>query len=165
MNISTVPDTRSHVAPPTSQELAMPRAQRTIVIDRPADQVFAFFTDPRNDLKWRRHVKEIAANGPLGIGTTIHQVVPGPGGRGIPADIEVVAFEPSKRYAFRVTAGPVRPAGEFLFAPKGSGTEVTLSLKAELSGIKRLVMSRPVQKTMDGEMSSLDEAKALLERS
>jgi len=143
----------------------MPRAQRTIVIDRPPDQVFAFFTDPRNDVKWRRHVKEIAANGPLGVGSTIHQVVPGPGGRGIPADIEVVAFEPSKRYAFRVTAGPVRPSGEFLFAPKDSGTEVCLSLNAELRGIKRLAMSRSVQKSMDGEVASLDKAKALLERS
>lgn len=143
----------------------MPRAQRTITVDRPADQVFAFFADPRNDVKWRPHVKEIAANGPPGIGSTIHQVVEGPGGRGIPPDIEVVAYEPSTRYAFQVTAGPVRPAGEFLFAPSGTGTEVRFSLEAELGGIKRLAMSKPVQRSMDGEMASLDQAKALLEGS
>ena len=143
----------------------MPRAQRTITVDRPADQVFAFFADPRNDVKWRPHVKEIAANGPPGIGSTIHQVVEGPGGRGIPADIEVVAYEPSTRYAFQVTAGPVRPAGEFLFAPSGTGTEVRFSLEAKLGGIKRLAMSKPVQRSMDGEMASLDQAKALLEGS
>lgn len=143
----------------------MPKAQRKIVIDRPADQVFAFFTNPVNDSSWRRHVKEITAQGPVGMGSTVHQIVEGPGRRGIPADLKVVAFEPSRRYAFQVTAGPVRPAGEFLFAPMGSGTEVTLSLHAELTGLKRLAMSRSVQRSMDGEVASLDQAKALLEHS
>lgn len=56
----------------------MPRAQRAIVIDRPADEVFAFFTNPGNDLKRRPHVKEIAAHGPEGIGSTIHQCLLSP---------------------------------------------------------------------------------------
>ena len=140
-------------------------AQRRIVIDRSADQVFAFFANPGNDPNWRRHVREIGAPGPIGVGSTIHQTVDGPGHRGIAADMKVVAYEPSRRYAFKVTAGPVRPAGEFLFSPLGNGTEVTFSLHAELSGIKRLALSRPVQRSMDGEMASLDRAKALLERS
>ncbi|MEP7035532.1 MAG: SRPBCC family protein [Dermatophilaceae bacterium] len=143
----------------------MPKAERTIVIGAPLDQVFAFFTDPENDSKWRRHIKEIAANTPADVGSTIHLVVAGPGGRSIPADLEVVAYEPSTRYAFQVTAGPVRPAGEFLFASSGSGTEVRFSLHVELRGIKKLAMSKPVQKSMDGEMASLDEAKVLLEHS
>ena len=141
----------------------MPRAQRTIVIDRPADQVFAFFTNPRNDPTWRPHLKEIAAQGPAGRGSTIHQVVEGPGGRGIPADIQVTVFEPPSRYAFKVTTGPVHPVGEFQFAPAGNGTEVIFSLHADLGGIKKLLMSRPMQNSMDGEMAALDKVKALLE--
>ncbi len=141
----------------------MPEAQRTIVIDRPADQVFAFFTDHGNDPKWRPAVKEVAAQGPAGVGSTIHQVVKGPGGRGIPADIEVTAYEPSSRYAFKVIAGPVRPVGEFRFAPSGSGTEVSMSLSAELAGVKKLLLAKPVQKSMDSEVSALDKAKALIE--
>ena len=141
----------------------MPAAQRTVVIHRPANEVFAFFTDPANDQKWRPHVKEIAAQGPVAVGATIHQVVAGPGGRGIPADIQVTAYEPTDRYAFRVTAGPARPVGEFRFTPGDDGTEVSFSLNAELSGIKKLFMSRPVQSSMDGEMAALDKAKALIE--
>ena len=38
----------------------MPRARRRIIIDRPVAHVFAFFSDPSNDLKWRTHAKEIA---------------------------------------------------------------------------------------------------------
>ena len=141
----------------------MPSAERTITIDRPPDQVFAFFSDPANDRAWRPHVKEIAAQGPARVGATIHQVVEGPGGRGIPADIEVTAYEPSTRYAFRVIAGPARPVGEFRFSPSGAGTLVAFSLRAELGGIKGLLLGRPVQSSMNGEMAALDKAKSLIE--
>jgi hypothetical protein len=142
----------------------MPEVRRTIVIEPPHHQVFAFLTDPANDHRWRRHVKEISAGGPLRRCSVVHQVVRGPAGRGIRADFEVTAFEPSTRFAFNVTAGPVEPVGEFLFRPLGTGTEVTFSLRAELAGMKKLLMSRPVQSSMDSEAASLDTAKSLIER-
>jgi hypothetical protein len=43
------------------------------------------------------------------------------------------------------------------------GTEATLTLAAELSGLKKLLRSKPVQKSMDSEVASLDQAKAVLE--
>ena len=143
----------------------MPSAQRTLVIDRPVDVVFAFFTDPANDLRWRTHVKEISTASSVAEGARIHQVVRGPAGRGIPADIVVTAYEPTARYAFRVVAGPARPVGEFTFAPDGDATAVSLSLSADLRGLKKLLMSRSVQGAMDGEVRALDRAKAALESS
>lgn len=143
----------------------MPSAQHSVVINRPVEEVFAFFTDPSNDPKWRTHLKEISADGPVAAGSRVHQVIKGPGGRGIPADIEVTAYEPSTRYAFRVIAGPVRPAGEFRLAAEHGSTTVSLSLAAELTGLKKLVMSRSVQRAMDGETHSLDRAKAVIEGS
>jgi uncharacterized protein YndB with AHSA1/START domain len=142
----------------------MPNAQRTILINRPASDVFAFFTDPDNDQKWRSHVKEIRAEEPPAVGARVHQIVAGPGGRGIPADFEVTGYEPDSLYTFVVVAGPARPDGEFHFKPSTDGaTEVTFSLRAELGGLKKLFMSRPVQKSMDGEMANLDKAKEILE--
>jgi uncharacterized protein YndB with AHSA1/START domain len=144
----------------------MPSAQRTLIIARPVETVFAFFTDPDNDPKWRPAVKEIKADGPPRVGATIHQVVAGPAGRGIPADIEITAYEPGAQYGFAVIAGPVRPRGEMHFAPTPEGgTEVTFSLDTELTGFKKVLMGRPVQKSMDGEMANLDRAKQLLEGS
>jgi uncharacterized protein YndB with AHSA1/START domain len=141
----------------------MPGARRTIVIGRPPDDVFAFFANPANDRTWRPHVKEVSAEGPIGVGSRIRQVVAGPGGRGIDADIEVTAYEPPSRYAFKVVAGPARPVGEFRFAPSGTGTQVTFSLAADLGGLKGIFLSRPVQSSMDGEMAALDTAKQTLE--
>ena len=40
---------------------------------------------------------------------------------------------------------------------------MTFSLRAELTGVKKLLMAGPVQKSMDAEMANLDKAKAILE--
>jgi carbon monoxide dehydrogenase subunit G len=74
----------------------MPHAERTIVIARPPDEVFAFFADAEND---RRQV---------------------------PADIQITALEPGARVAFRGVAGPVRPDGGYEFAPAEGGTAKSL---------------------------------------
>jgi uncharacterized membrane protein len=143
----------------------MASAQRTIVIGRPRDQVFAFFTNHANDPRWRPEVKEIDPVSQVPVGTRVHQIIKGPGGRGLGADIEVTTNEPPSRYAFQVVAGPARPRGEFRFIDTPNGTEVHFTLDAELSGIKKLLMSGAVQRSMDGEMAGLDTAKRLMESS
>jgi uncharacterized protein YndB with AHSA1/START domain len=125
--------------------------------------VFAFFADSENDLQWRPHVREISRNGPIGPGMTYRQRVAGPGGRAVPSDFEVTAYEPDAHLAFRVTAGSVRPVGDYSFRPVGDGTEVTMKLSTELSGLKKLLLSGPVQKAMDSEVAGLDRAKQVLE--
>ena len=142
----------------------MPAAQRTIVIDRPIDEVFRFFTTPANDPRWRSHVKEVDGSAVPRTGIRIRQVVSGPGGRGIDADIEVTDCTAPTHYAFAVVAGPARPRGEFSFRSNGpASTEVTLGLEAELRGLTRLLLSGSVQKAMEGEVAGLDRAKALIE--
>ena len=142
----------------------MPSATRTITIDRSPDEVFAFLADPTNDRSWRSGVKEMSAEGAPRVGRRIHQVVAGPGGRGIAADIEVTAYEPPTHYAFRTISGPVRPTGEFRLTPDGpTATRVDFTLDAEVGGWKKLVMGGAVQKSMDAEMAGLDRAKAVLE--
>ena len=143
----------------------MPSAERTITIDRPPDLVYAFFTDHANDPRWRPNVIEIEPVSGAPVGTRIHQVIKGPGGRGIAGDIEITANEPSTRYTFQVVAGPIRPRGDFRFSPAGGGTEVSFSLATDLSGLQKLLMSGAVQKSMDGEMASLDTAKRTIESS
>jgi uncharacterized protein YndB with AHSA1/START domain len=141
----------------------MPHAERTIVIFRPRAEVFAFFADAENDQRWRPAVKLMRREGPLAVGTRYTQRVAGPGGRQVPADIEITALEPEERVAFRGVAGPVRPDGGYAFAAAEGGTAVTFTLTAELTGVKKLLMAKPVQKSMDAEMANLDNAKSLLE--
>ncbi|MEU1204507.1 SRPBCC family protein [Nocardia sp. NPDC005825] len=142
----------------------MPAATRTVTIARPIDQVFAYFADATNSARWRSGVKEITAEGEPAVGTVYRQTISGPGGRGIPADVRITEYEPNRIVVLRGIAGPLRPTVAYTFVPVGEATtEVTFSLSAELSGLKRLLMSGPVQKTMTAEVAGLDRAKTLLE--
>jgi len=142
----------------------MPSAQRSVRIGRPVGEVFAFFADPANETKWRgSQLKEFTAQGPIAVGTRIRQVVAGPMGRGLDADIEITALEPDARYAFKGVAGPLRPVGEYTFRPVEDGTEVTFKLDAPLAGLKKVFMGNSVQKAMNAEMAALDTAKTILE--
>lgn len=145
------------------QEGAVPQAERTVTINRPIAEVFAFFADAENDPRWRSAVKEIKRDGPLQVGARYHQRVGGPGGRAVAADVEVTGYEPTSSVSFKVVAGPVRPEGSYRFREVAAGTEVTFSLRCELSGLKKF-MGTLVQKSMDSEMRNLDTAKIVLER-
>ena len=142
----------------------MPEAEHTVRIHRPPADVFAYFADGEKSTQWRTHVKEISRNGPIGPGMTYHQRIAGPGGRSIPSDYRVTAYEPDSHLAFEVTAGPVRPLGDYRFAAVDEGTEVTFKLWANLSGLKKLLMNKPVQQSMNSEVAALDKAKEILEQ-
>ena len=141
----------------------MASAQRTITIHRPASEVFAYIANGENAPRYRPGVLDVAHVSGEGVGAVFKQGVRGPGGRRIPADYEVTAFEPNHRLAFKAIAGPVRPTGEWRLAEVADGTELSFALNAEIGGIARLVMGGAVQKTMDAEMGALDALKQILE--
>ena len=143
----------------------MPSAEHQVTIARPIAEVFAFVADGLNGPKWRPGVLDIALVSGSGAGSVYRQGVKGPGGRRIAADYELTTYEPNRRLAFRTIAGPVRPTGEFRFDEVDGGTRLTFTLGAELSGIKKLLMGGPVQKTMTAEVAATEHLKQVLESS
>ena len=143
----------------------MPSATNTVTIARPPGVVFAFVSDGLNAPKWRSGVLDIALVSGNGVGAEWKQGVKGPGGRRIDADYVITAYEPGRRLAFRATAGPVRPTGDFTLEAVPEGTNLTFSLDAELAGIKKLLMGGQVQKTMDAEVAALARLKEVVEQS
>jgi uncharacterized membrane protein len=140
----------------------MPSAERTVTINRPAADVFAFLADGNNATKWRSVLDTKRISG-SGVGAKYSQGVRGPMGRRIAADYEITAHEPGKRLEFKAIAGPVRPTGGYKFAEASGKTSVTFWLKADLGGWKRFVLGRSVQSTMNSEMKALDKLKEVLE--
>jgi uncharacterized membrane protein len=135
----------------------MPSARHSVTVRRPAGEVFAFVADGENAAKWRsEHLLDIVHVSGTGVGTVYRQGVRGPGGRRIAADYELTAYEPNRRLAFKTIAGPVRPNGEFLFEETSGGTNVTLSLDAGLTGIKKLLLGGAVQKSMEAEVRATE---------
>lgn len=143
----------------------MANIQRTIVINRPADEVFSYFANVANDQQWRGDgVKEIAVRGAMGPGARIHQkLAAGPFGTAVKADMDVVVYEPPTALAFQVITGPLKPRVEFRFAPTAEGTEVHFSIDAPLTGIKKVAMGNMVEKNMAAEAAALDNVKRVLE--
>jgi carbon monoxide dehydrogenase subunit G len=141
----------------------VPSAERTIVIDRPVSEVFAFIADGENAQQWRSGVLEVSRKSGEGQGAVYRQIVRGPGGRRVDADYEVTDCRPPSHLAFRAITGPVLPVGSYDIRSRDGSTELTFRLSAEIGGWKKLLMSGAVQKTMDAEMAALDTLKRVLE--
>lgn len=141
----------------------MPSATRTVTIQRPVGEVFAFVADGLNGPQWRPGIMDIALASSSGPGAVYRQGVKGPGGRRVAADYEITAWEPDRRLAFKAVAGPVRPTGEYRFEAAGEGTRLTFSLAAELGGFQKLLLGGAVQRTMDAEVNATEKLKSVLE--
>ena len=143
----------------------MPSAERSVTINRPADEVYRFIASGDNQAAWRPGVVSVRLrSGTDGeAGAVYEQRVKGPFGRPVPADYEIVSATPNRELSFRAIAGPARPEGAYVFAAAGDTTTVTFSLRAELAGPARL-MGPMVAKTMDAEVGCLDNVKTILER-
>jgi uncharacterized membrane protein len=142
----------------------MPSAQRSITINRPIEEVFAFLSDGENGPRWRSDKIDVKHESGSGVGAVYRQTVPGPGGRRVKADYEITVHQPPTRSEFKAIAGPVRPTGSYVLEQAGADkTKLTFSLDAQLGFVKRLLMGGAVQKSMDAEMAGLDRLKTVLE--
>jgi len=142
----------------------MPEASYSVTIARPIDEVFAFVLDGENCTQWRPGVLDIKRLSGEGVGTRYAQGVKGPMGRRIAADYEITALEPNRRIEFQTVTGPARPHGRYDFEPTDDGgSRLTFSLDAAITGLRGLLLGGMVQKTMDGEVRTLDNLKRVLE--
>lgn len=143
----------------------MAHAENIVTIQRPAYVVFEFVLDGTKNKLWRPAVVSIerASGAQTGVGATYRQQLKGPGGRNIAGDYQITACQPNELVRFQVTAGPARPNGEYRFAERDGATTVTFTLDYKPSGFARL-MDRAITQTMRGEVATLANLKAYLER-
>jgi uncharacterized membrane protein len=141
-----------------------PSAANEVTIAKPVDEVFAFFANPENDLRWRPGLVKITRESGEGVGARWAQQLKGPGGAPIKTVTEVAALDPPRRIEFTTVKGFVQPRGRFLFSDAAGGTTVRFELETELGGLKGLLMGSMVQKTMESEVGNLARAKDVLER-
>lgn len=144
----------------------MLHAEHTVMINRPARDIFDYLADGTHNRDWRNGVILIErVSTTEGRGATYRQVLAGPGGRRIDGDYRVTVFEPPSRLEFLVTAGPARPKGAFELAETpGQSTRVRFALDLQPAGLMRL-MTPMIARQMRTEVAQLDTLKAILERS
>lgn len=117
----------------------MIEVERSIVIRRPVEDVFAFVADQRNAPQWQSGLVEVRrlTDGPPGVGTK-HAVVRVFMGRRMELANEYVAFEPNKRITFNGDSGQLSFEASYRTESAGDGTNVTCEMQMHPRGLLRL---------------------------
>jgi uncharacterized membrane protein len=108
-------------------EVAM-KIEESIIIERPPDEVFAFFDDRTNDPRWLSSVFESQWLDPgetTGVGRRGRAVMDVMGRREF--HDEVTRYEPGRLVEHRQVSGPVVMDTACIAEPHGSGTHVTVT--------------------------------------
>ena len=136
-----------------------------IVIDRPAEEVFAYLDQLDRHGEWQDSLlsAKVETEGPTRVGTRVveRRKVPG-GARDIP--YEITEHEPPRKASFRGTAGPVRPVGTVTVDPVGeSSSRMSLELELEGHGIGKLFAPLARRQAAKEVPASHEKLKQLLE--
>jgi uncharacterized protein YndB with AHSA1/START domain len=139
----------------------MATGQASIRIDRPLMEVFTYASDPANMPRWAGEVleTELLSPGPLGVGSRARGV----GkllGRRLDVTIEITAFEPGRRFAFKSVAGPASSENSLTFDEVDGGTRITETVEAELAGFLGLadaLVGRALNRQFETNLANLKD--------
>jgi len=111
------------------------KAEHSVVINRPIEEVFAFVTDTEKQTEWNGELVESkkTSDDPRGVGTTFTGVVKFLGRR-IEATNEVTEYEVNRKMGTKVT-GPMSAVGSHTFESVEGGTRLTFVVEANTSGV------------------------------
>ncbi len=129
------------------------RVQRTLTINRNAEELYALWRDVEKAPLYMEHIKSVTSTGPR----TSHWVAEEPGGKTIEWNSEVLQDEPGRLIAWHAHGQPATSnAGNVRFtpAPAGRGTQVTLEMDY-------FQFDNPLGRTMGKVLGRLPENEAL----
>lgn len=137
----------------------MIHTEAEVHIERPADAVFAFLADARNEPQWLPGATRVVklTDGPVGLGTRFE----GDYARAGTVQVELVAFERPRRLTFRANSKMVRFDDAAELTPDGSGTRLRAVMDAQPQGVMRLMgpmMGRVMRKQFTANWLELKRA-------
>ena len=133
--------------------------EKSIFINRPPQEVFDYITNPDNDSNWRSTAvsAEWTSDGPVGVGST-QRTVGKFLGRKIDSTNEVTVWDPPNQFAFKSVGGSIPLAISQKLAAKENGTQLTISLEAELAGFFKMaegLVGKQAEKQVDTDFNAL----------
>lgn len=137
-----------------------------IVVQRAAEDVFAYAADFRRAAEWREEVvaSTMSPSGPMRSGTVLHEEAQ-VAGRPVVTDSVVEVYDAPHRFTFTHLSGPLPVSGEYRVTPVGDCAELRYHLTVELRGGWALLA--PILRVSGPRMMarSLDELRFRLEAS
>jgi uncharacterized membrane protein len=139
----------------------MTKVEHSVVIERPAEQVWEYVHDPSNDTAWQSSLvesKELTA-APMRVGTRIAETRRFLGKR-FEMSYEVTEYEPHRRSAIRTIGGPIPTSGVYALEPVNGGTRFTAELETDAHGFFKLaepVFARMARREMEANLGLLKD--------
>jgi uncharacterized membrane protein len=142
----------------------MIKEERSIIIRRPIEEVFAYVGDLRHSAEWQAGLSEVrkVTEGPLGKGTRF-AVVRKLLGRRLELISEFVRYEPNTMFTFRFS-GSMPGEGSYFLESTPDGTRVTSRVEMRPRGFSRLAEPLVATSLRRQMTANLPVLKELLER-
>jgi uncharacterized protein YndB with AHSA1/START domain len=146
----------------------MGRADVSITIARPVEDVFAVLTDPTQSPRWSANAieAELITSGPPGVGSRRRAVAKGPFGGTMENVMEVTELEPNRKVALKLISAPWGGTGRtwYTFTPVEGGTRVDWTWEIEPAGLWKPFGSRPFMALFGRRFQrDLDNLKMMME--
>jgi uncharacterized membrane protein len=142
----------------------MSTIERSIVIERPVQEVWDFVQDTSKDALWQTTLvqSQVLTEGPRRVGTQVQEVRRFLGVQ-IPMTLELTEFEPERRSSLKAVAGGIPLSGSYMLEPLDGGTKLTVT--GELEAHRLFKLAEPVFARMTSREleASLGHLKDLLE--
>jgi uncharacterized membrane protein len=136
----------------------MVKAENSITINKPVEDVFAYVNNLENSAVWQGGVESVKfQDASPGVGEQYIEVRKFLG-RDMESTIEVTALELNKKYAAKTITGPVPFEVTVTFEPIEGGTRMTTTVEGEPRGFFKLA-GGAVQKQL--EKSLVDDGERL----
>jgi len=139
----------------------MVRIEFSLVVERPAEEVFAYLTDPERLPEWQAGVLEARkeSSEPMGVGTRMQDVRTFLG-RKIDSTVEVTAYDPPKVFGLKTVTGPVPFEITHTLEAANGGTRITFRGEGEPGGFFKLaepIVARTAERRFKTDFETLKE--------
>jgi uncharacterized protein YndB with AHSA1/START domain len=116
----------------------MIRVEKSVVINKPVAEVFAFVTNGDNTTQWQGGVEAVIPDGPPNVVGSQYTEVRKFIGQEMKSILEITAFEPNSKWAARVVKGPVPYEVTVTFEPSRDGTKMITRVEGEPKGFFKM---------------------------
>jgi len=145
----------------------MARADLSVTIARPVEDVFAVLTDPTQSPRWSSNAieAELITPGPPGVGSRRRAVARGPFGGTMENVMEVTELQPNRKVALKLISAPWGGTGRtwYTFMPVDGGTRVDWTWEMEPAGPWKLIIGPLMAIFRRTFQRDLDNLKRMME--
>ena len=143
----------------------MPQYENSIVIQRPIEEVFSYFTAIDVSPMWHNKDLDVrrVEDAPVHVGSKL-SITAKVMGQETKSVAEVTVWDPPNAVRVEKPDKNVPLAFDFRFTPEGAGTLVTAVTEVDASGMVKLFLPAIAQALQRQGQQGMQEIKALLER-